>query len=56
MYALPFNNIMDNSEFLAAVNNSDKALSVDASNLIFHLFEINDIDHTSPGFVLLQQH
>ena len=45
---LPFNNIMDNSEFLAAINHIDKSLSLNASNLIFHPFEINDIDHTSP--------
>ena len=45
---LPFNNIMDNSKFLAAINHIDKPLSLDASNLIFHPLEINDIDHTSP--------
>ena len=47
---LHFNNIMDNSEFLAAINQIDKPLSLNASNLIFHPFEINDIDHT---FVIL---
>ena len=49
---LPFNNIMDNCEFIAAINHIDKPLSLNASNLTSHPFDIIDTDHTFP-FVLL---
>ena len=43
---------MDNSEFLAAINHIDKPVSLNASNLIFHPFEINEID-LRPLFAIL---
>ena len=44
----PFNDIDDDKKFVAAVNHIDNISSLNSSDLIFHPFEINDIDHNSP--------
>ena len=43
----PFNNIEEDHEFLARINNIDTLGLID-DDLICHLFEINDYDHRSP--------
>ena len=42
-----FNNIEEDHEFLASINNID-TLGLMDDDLIFHPFEINDYDHRSP--------
>ena len=44
----PFNNILIDKEFIAAVNCIDKTATQNDSDIIFHPFEINDTDHISP--------
>ena len=44
----PFNNIVIDKEFIAAVNSIDKTATLNDSDIIFHPFEINDTDHISP--------
>ena len=45
----PFNSINDDNEYAAAINYIDKPFSLNNSDLIFHLFEMNDADdHNSP--------
>ena len=39
---------MIDKEFIAAVNSVDKTATLNDSDIIFHPFEINDIDHISP--------
>ena len=48
LYIFPFDNIIDDKDFVAAVNCIDKAATVNDSDLIFHPFKINDTDHASP--------
>ena len=48
LYIFPFNNIIDDIDFVAAANYIDNAASLNDSDLIFHPFEINDTDHASP--------
>ena len=38
----PFNNIVIDNEFIAAVNSIDKTATLNDSDIIFHPFEIND--------------
>ena len=44
----PFNTIVIDKEFIAAVNSIDKTATLNDSDIIFHPFEINDTDHISP--------
>ena len=44
----PFNNIVIDKEFIAAVYSIDKTATLNDSDIIFHPFEINDTDHISP--------
>ena len=48
LYIFPFNNFIDDKDFVAAVNCIDKAATLNDSDLIFHPFEIYDTDHASP--------
>ena len=48
LYIFPFNNIINDKNFVAAVNCIDKAATLNDSDLISHPFEINDTDHASP--------
>ena len=44
----PFNNIVIDNKFIAAINCIDKAQTLNVSDIIFHPFEINGMDHISP--------
>ena len=43
----PFNDVIDDKVFVAAVNNFDKAATFKDSKLMIHSFEINDTYHAS---------
>ena len=45
---LPFNSIEGDREFLAGINHIDNYFRFIESDLIFHPFERNDSDHSSP--------
>ena len=45
---LPFNNIEGERQFLAAINHIDNYFRFIESDLIFHPFELNNSDHSSP--------
>ena len=45
---LPFNNIEEEREFLTAINHIDNYFRFIESDLIFHPFELNNSDHSSP--------
>ena len=47
LYIFPFNNIIDDKDFVAAENCIDKASTLNDSHLIFHPFEISDTYHAS---------